>query len=151
MERRGQSESQQHDEATQQQPRSCEPRRKRMDERSASSEMARIISDPATGRCYCRGRVLGKVAGFFARGICTISSDNAFFQRNLTRFVSLSNTGRFRKVLRDDRPVHQQSLRGQNYPTRARLQAAPAREGKRAQPRPAKVAGCESCLKKYII
>lgn len=61
MERRGQSESQQHDEATQQQ-RSCEPRRKRMDERSASSEMARIISDPATGRCYCRGRVLGKVA-----------------------------------------------------------------------------------------
>lgn len=42
--------------------RSCELRRKRMDERSAPSEMARIITDPATGKCYCRGKVLGKVA-----------------------------------------------------------------------------------------
>ncbi len=42
--------------------RSCEPRRKRLDERSAPSEMARIITDPATGKCYCRGKVLGKVA-----------------------------------------------------------------------------------------
>lgn len=42
--------------------RSCEPRRKRMDERSAPSEMARIITDPVTGKCYCRGKVLGKVA-----------------------------------------------------------------------------------------
>uniref|UniRef100_A0A3Q3QZ35 Serine/threonine-protein kinase PLK n=1 Tax=Monopterus albus TaxID=43700 RepID=A0A3Q3QZ35_MONAL len=45
--------------------RSCEPYRKRMDERSASSEMARIITDPATGKCYCRGKVLGK--GGFAK------------------------------------------------------------------------------------
>uniref|UniRef100_A0A673BLJ1 polo kinase n=1 Tax=Sphaeramia orbicularis TaxID=375764 RepID=A0A673BLJ1_9TELE len=45
--------------------RSCEPRRKRMDERSAPSEMARIISDPVTGKCYCRGKVLGK--GGFAK------------------------------------------------------------------------------------
>uniref|UniRef100_A0AAQ6AC95 Serine/threonine-protein kinase PLK n=1 Tax=Amphiprion ocellaris TaxID=80972 RepID=A0AAQ6AC95_AMPOC len=45
--------------------RSCEPRRKRMDERSAPSEMARIITDPATGKCYCRGKVLGK--GGFAK------------------------------------------------------------------------------------
>lgn len=63
MERRGPSESQQTNlsmcEPTQ---RSCEPRRKRMDERSASSEMARIITDPITGKCYCRGKVLGKVA-----------------------------------------------------------------------------------------
>uniref|UniRef100_A0AAQ5X267 Serine/threonine-protein kinase PLK n=1 Tax=Amphiprion ocellaris TaxID=80972 RepID=A0AAQ5X267_AMPOC len=44
---------------------SCEPRRKRMDERSAPSEMARIITDPATGKCYCRGKVLGK--GGFAK------------------------------------------------------------------------------------
>ncbi|MEQ2209258.1 hypothetical protein XENOCAPTIV_027463 [Xenoophorus captivus] len=36
--------------------RSCEPRRKRTDERSAPSEMARIITDPATGKCYCRGK-----------------------------------------------------------------------------------------------
>lgn len=42
--------------------KSCEPRRKRLDERSAPSEMARIITDPATGKCYCRGKVLGKVA-----------------------------------------------------------------------------------------
>nr|XP_046243622.1 serine/threonine-protein kinase PLK2b [Scatophagus argus] len=46
-------------------PRSSEPRRKRMDERSAPSEMARIITDPATGKCYCRGKVLGK--GGFAK------------------------------------------------------------------------------------
>lgn len=46
-------------EATQ---RSCEPRRKRTDERSGPSEMARIITDPVTGKCYCRGKVLGKVA-----------------------------------------------------------------------------------------
>uniref|UniRef100_A0A669EUG0 polo kinase n=1 Tax=Oreochromis niloticus TaxID=8128 RepID=A0A669EUG0_ORENI len=45
--------------------RSCEPRRKKMDERSAPSEMARIITDPATGKCYCRGKVLGK--GGFAK------------------------------------------------------------------------------------
>lgn len=42
--------------------RSCEPRRKRMDDRTVPSEMARIITDPATGKCYCRGKVLGKVA-----------------------------------------------------------------------------------------
>lgn len=41
--------------------RSCEPRRKRADERNAPPEMARIITDPATGKCYCRGKVLGKV------------------------------------------------------------------------------------------
>lgn len=46
-------------EATQ---RSCEPRRKKADDRSAPSEMARIITDPVTGKCYCRGKVLGKVA-----------------------------------------------------------------------------------------
>ncbi|XP_023250025.1 serine/threonine-protein kinase PLK2 isoform X1 [Seriola lalandi dorsalis] len=45
--------------------RSCEPRRKRVDERSAPSEMARIITDPVTGKCYCRGKVLGK--GGFAK------------------------------------------------------------------------------------
>ncbi|XP_068422785.1 serine/threonine-protein kinase PLK2b [Clinocottus analis] len=45
--------------------RSSEPRRKRTDERSAPSEMARIITDPATGKCYCRGKVLGK--GGFAK------------------------------------------------------------------------------------
>uniref|UniRef100_A0AAQ5Z2Q8 Serine/threonine-protein kinase PLK n=1 Tax=Amphiprion ocellaris TaxID=80972 RepID=A0AAQ5Z2Q8_AMPOC len=31
----------------------------------APSEMARIITDPATGKCYCRGKVLGK--GGFAK------------------------------------------------------------------------------------
>lgn len=34
-------------------------------------------------------------------------------------------------MLRDDRPLHQQSLRSQDYPTRTRLQASPAGEGKR--------------------
>ncbi|XP_061881741.1 serine/threonine-protein kinase PLK2b [Entelurus aequoreus] len=46
-------------------PRSCEPRRKRTDERGAPSEMSRIVTDPATGKCYCRGKVLGK--GGFAK------------------------------------------------------------------------------------
>uniref|UniRef100_A0A8C5BMT9 Serine/threonine-protein kinase PLK n=1 Tax=Gadus morhua TaxID=8049 RepID=A0A8C5BMT9_GADMO len=45
--------------------RSCEPRRKRSDERNVPSEMARIITDAATGKCYCRGKVLGK--GGFAK------------------------------------------------------------------------------------
>lgn len=35
-------------------------------------------------------------------------------------------------MLRDDRPLHQQSLCSQNHPTRARLQTSPAGEGKRA-------------------
>uniref|UniRef100_A0A8C5E5D9 Serine/threonine-protein kinase PLK n=1 Tax=Gouania willdenowi TaxID=441366 RepID=A0A8C5E5D9_GOUWI len=35
------------------------------EERSAPSEMSRIITDPATGKCYCRGKVLGK--GGFAK------------------------------------------------------------------------------------
>ncbi|XP_077376622.1 serine/threonine-protein kinase PLK2b [Festucalex cinctus] len=46
-------------------PRSCEPRRKKAEERGAPSEMSRIITDPATGKCYCRGKVLGK--GGFAK------------------------------------------------------------------------------------
>ncbi|XP_077601078.1 serine/threonine-protein kinase PLK2-like isoform X2 [Stigmatopora nigra] len=46
-------------------PRSGEPRRKRTEERGAPSEMSRIITDPATGKCYCRGKVLGK--GGFAK------------------------------------------------------------------------------------
>uniref|UniRef100_A0A667X5W1 Serine/threonine-protein kinase PLK n=1 Tax=Myripristis murdjan TaxID=586833 RepID=A0A667X5W1_9TELE len=45
--------------------RSCEPRRKRADDRGVPSEMARIITDPVTGKCYCRGKVLGK--GGFAK------------------------------------------------------------------------------------
>lgn len=42
-------------------PRSSESRRKKAEERGAPSEMSRIITDPATGKCYCRGKVLGKV------------------------------------------------------------------------------------------
>ena len=38
--------------------------------------------------------------------------------------------GRVCKVLRDDRPLHQQSLRSQNHPARTRLQTAPKGEGK---------------------
>ncbi|XP_034026391.1 serine/threonine-protein kinase PLK2b [Thalassophryne amazonica] len=45
--------------------RSLELRRKRMEEWGAPSEMARIITDPTTGKCYCRGKVLGK--GGFAK------------------------------------------------------------------------------------
>uniref|UniRef100_A0A3B3ZZ83 Serine/threonine-protein kinase PLK n=1 Tax=Periophthalmus magnuspinnatus TaxID=409849 RepID=A0A3B3ZZ83_9GOBI len=45
--------------------RGGEPRRKRVDERNGPSEMARIITDPETGKCYCRGKVLGK--GGFAK------------------------------------------------------------------------------------
>lgn len=37
-------------------------------------------------------------------------------------------------MLRDDRPLHQQSLRRQNHPACARLQTSPTREGKRALP-----------------
>uniref|UniRef100_A0A665W4J4 Serine/threonine-protein kinase PLK n=1 Tax=Echeneis naucrates TaxID=173247 RepID=A0A665W4J4_ECHNA len=41
------------------------PEGARLEERSAPSEMARIITDPVTGKCYCRGKVLGK--GGFAK------------------------------------------------------------------------------------
>lgn len=63
-------------------PRSCEPRRKRPDDRSGPSEMARIITDTATGKCYCRGKVLGKVAQkkkktLFLFGITTEPKDTA--------------------------------------------------------------------------
>lgn len=47
--------------------KSCELKKKKNDDQShaMASEMARIISDPTTGKCYCRGRVLGK--GGFAK------------------------------------------------------------------------------------
>lgn len=48
--------------------------------------------------------------------------------------VSLLSLGGFRQMLRDDWPFHQQSLRSQNHPTCARLQASPTGEGKRAAP-----------------
>lgn len=45
------------------QPGSCELRRKRTEDHGhAPAEMSKIITDPATGKCYCRGKVLGKVA-----------------------------------------------------------------------------------------
>ncbi|XP_061623843.1 serine/threonine-protein kinase PLK2b isoform X1 [Phyllopteryx taeniolatus] len=46
-------------------PRSGESRRKKAEERGSPSEMSRIVTDPATGKCYCRGKVLGK--GGFAK------------------------------------------------------------------------------------
>uniref|UniRef100_A0A6Q2XX20 Serine/threonine-protein kinase PLK n=1 Tax=Esox lucius TaxID=8010 RepID=A0A6Q2XX20_ESOLU len=46
--------------------RSCEMQRKKTEDHShAPAEMARIVTDPATGKCYCRGKVLGK--GGFAK------------------------------------------------------------------------------------
>uniref|UniRef100_A0A8C7Q500 Serine/threonine-protein kinase PLK n=1 Tax=Oncorhynchus mykiss TaxID=8022 RepID=A0A8C7Q500_ONCMY len=48
------------------QPGSCELRRKRTEDHGhAPAEMSKIITDPATGKCYCRGKVLGK--GGFAK------------------------------------------------------------------------------------
>uniref|UniRef100_A0A674F0B5 Serine/threonine-protein kinase PLK n=1 Tax=Salmo trutta TaxID=8032 RepID=A0A674F0B5_SALTR len=45
---------------------SCELRRKRTEEHGhAPAEMARIVTDHASGKCYCRGKVLGK--GGFAK------------------------------------------------------------------------------------
>ncbi|KAK6313264.1 hypothetical protein J4Q44_G00166110 [Coregonus suidteri] len=45
---------------------SCELRRKRTEDRGhAPAEMARIVTDHASGKCYCRGKVLGK--GGFAK------------------------------------------------------------------------------------
>ncbi|XP_028661261.1 serine/threonine-protein kinase PLK2b [Erpetoichthys calabaricus] len=44
----------------------CEFRRKRSEDPThAAPEMSRIITDPTTGKCYCRGKVLGK--GGFAK------------------------------------------------------------------------------------
>ncbi|KAM6965299.1 serine/threonine-protein kinase PLK2b [Aplochiton taeniatus] len=43
----------------------CEPRIRRTEDHSVPAEMARIITDPKTGKCYCRGKVLGK--GGFAK------------------------------------------------------------------------------------
>ncbi|XP_064825851.1 serine/threonine-protein kinase PLK2-like [Oncorhynchus masou masou] len=45
---------------------SCELRRKRTEDHGlAPAEMARIVTDHASGKCYCRGKVLGK--GGFAK------------------------------------------------------------------------------------
>ncbi|XP_038831867.1 serine/threonine-protein kinase PLK2-like isoform X1 [Salvelinus namaycush] len=45
---------------------SCELRRKRTeDHRHPPAEMSRIVTDHASGKCYCRGKVLGK--GGFAK------------------------------------------------------------------------------------
>ncbi|CAL1614778.1 unnamed protein product [Knipowitschia caucasica] len=41
------------------------PRRQRPEDRGAPGDMARIITDSAAGKCYCRGKVLGK--GGFAK------------------------------------------------------------------------------------
>lgn len=114
--------------------RSCEPRRKRMDERSAPSEMARIITDPVTGKCYCRGKVLGKVA----RAYNMLSTFWIYLvtRRQSMLTVSFLFPGRVREMLRDDRPLHQQSLRSQNHPTCARLQTSSTGEGKRTAPVP---------------
>ncbi|KAK1174352.1 serine/threonine-protein kinase PLK2-like [Acipenser oxyrinchus oxyrinchus] len=40
-------------------------RKKSVDHTHAAPEMSRIITDPTTGKCYCRGKVLGK--GGFAK------------------------------------------------------------------------------------
>ncbi|XP_043919737.1 serine/threonine-protein kinase PLK2 [Protopterus annectens] len=47
--------------------KSCELKKKKNEEQThaMASETSRIISDPSTGKCYCRGRVLGK--GGFAK------------------------------------------------------------------------------------
>lgn len=112
--------------------RSSEPRRKRMDERSAPSEMARIITDPATGKCYCRGKVLGKVArAYNMQSVFFVGGD---LRSMLT--VCFLFPGRVRQMLRVDRPRHQQSLRSQNHPACTRLQASPTREGKQARTAP---------------
>lgn len=35
--------------------------KKGQDRGQMPSELSRIITDPVTGKCYCRGKVLGKV------------------------------------------------------------------------------------------
>lgn len=89
--------------------RSCEPRRKRTDERNAPPEMARIITDPATGKCYCRGKVLGKVVQ--TESLLPLldlfpQTKPAPTKQNLFYFLFYF-PGRFCKMLRDDRPLHQ--------------------------------------------
>ncbi|KAL7828810.1 hypothetical protein SRHO_G00324440 [Serrasalmus rhombeus] len=51
--------------STSEQSRASEPRRKKEEPSPNRTEPSRIITDPATGKCYCRGKVLGK--GGFAK------------------------------------------------------------------------------------
>lgn len=41
--------------------KSSEQRRKKEEQSANTTEFSRIITDPVTGKCYCRGKVLGKV------------------------------------------------------------------------------------------
>ena len=47
--------------STSEQSRACEQRRIKEEPSPNRTEPSRIITDPATGTCYCRGKVLGKV------------------------------------------------------------------------------------------
>lgn len=38
-----------------------EQRRRKEEQSANTTEFSRIITDPVTGKCYCRGKVLGKV------------------------------------------------------------------------------------------
>lgn len=40
--------------------------KKGQDQGQGPSELSRIITDNATGKCYCRGKVLGKVLTIYA-------------------------------------------------------------------------------------
>lgn len=46
-----------------------EQRRRKEDQSANTTEFSRIITDPVTGKCYCRGKVLGKVRVHIARVI----------------------------------------------------------------------------------
>lgn len=53
-----------------------EQRRKKEEQSANTTEFSRIITDPVTGKCYCRGKVLGKVRIYIAKKslslLCTL-------------------------------------------------------------------------------
>lgn len=56
------------------QTKPSEQRRRRKEEQGANTtEFSRIITDPVTGKCYCRGKVLGKVRICISdRSLCNV-------------------------------------------------------------------------------
>lgn len=48
---------------------------KKTEDSRTGTEYSRIITDPNTGKCYCRGKVLGKVKGLLLLHITIITYD----------------------------------------------------------------------------
>ncbi|XP_062310465.1 serine/threonine-protein kinase PLK2b [Osmerus eperlanus] len=80
-------------------PRSSELHRKRAED-NVSAEMARIITDSATGKCYCRGKVLGK-GGFAKCYEMTDLSTSKVYAAKIIPHTRVSKTHQREKIDRE--------------------------------------------------